>query len=260
MKNNNFSFKKGLLAAGIFLLGAAAITGCSKSLDTNYQEQNVPVAGLMSFNLTTDKTVGVSISGNSLTTYPLSFSNYTGDYQRIYTGSRSFEARDGYTGNILATTPYTFDSSHYYSAFVLGANGAYKSVIANDNFDSLSGTNGQAYIRYINAVPDSVNAATVKITANGTNVSNGTATYGTVSAFAAVAPGQVNIAISKNGVTKDRPLSLEQQKVYTILLLGVPGSNTADSMQVRYITNGTLSGTNTNGRTTTTNARSVSVN
>lgn len=258
MKNIHFSFTKSLLAAGILLLGTAALTGCSKSLDTNYPEQNVPVAGIMAFNLATDKNVGVSLSGNSLGN-PLSFSSYTGDYIRIYTGNRTFEARDGYSGNILASTPYTFDSSHYYSAFVLGANSSYKNVVVNDDFDSLSGSNGQAYVRYINAVPDSTNTAMVNITANGSTVSNAAAAYSAVSPFTAVAPGQVSIAINKNGVTKQRTLSLEQQKVYTVLLLGVPGSNSADSMQVRYITNGTLSGTNTNGRTTTTDGRSISV-
>lgn len=261
MKKTFFNLQKKLVAIGMVMLGVGTLVSCSKSLDNDYQQPDIPVAGLMAFNLATDRTVGVSLSGNSLSGNALAFSNYTGNYLRIYTGNRTFEARDAANGNIIASTPFSADSSRYYSGFVLGANGAYKNVVVNDNFDSLSGSNGQAYVRYINAVPDSTHTATVSISANGANLSSATANYGSVSDFKAVAPGSVTIAISKNGITKDRTFTLEQQKAYTVLLLGVPNSNTADSMQVRYITNGTLSGTtNANGRMVSNASSAVKIN
>ena len=41
-------------------------------------------------------------------------------------------------------------------------------------------------------------------------------------------------------INKDRTITLEQQKVYTVLLAGVPGSTGNDSLQIRFIENGTL--------------------
>jgi hypothetical protein len=260
MKNSIFLMKRNLLAFGLIGLFATVLTSCSKNFDDDYTQPNVPSAGFMAFNLATDKPVGVSLSGNSISGNALEFSSYTGNYLSIYTGTRTFEARDGFNGNIIASTPYTFDSSRYYSGFVLGANGAYKNVVVNDNFDSLSGNSGKAYVRYINAIPDSTHTATVAISANGSNISNATANYGSVSDFKEVAPGSINVAISKNGITKERTITLEQQKVYTVLLLGVPNSTTTDSMQVKFVTNGTLSNTSTNGRTAPTGGQSVRIN
>ena len=43
----------------------------------------IPSAGLMAFNLATDKdAVGISLSGNNLTNTPLSYTSFTGGYYR----------------------------------------------------------------------------------------------------------------------------------------------------------------------------------
>ncbi len=251
MKRVFFS-KIRVLSAGVALLALTGIVGCRKSDDVGSNPVvNTNVAGLMAFNLASDKVVGVSISGNNLTGFPLNYTSFTGAYLRIYPGTRTFESRDAYAGNVLATTSFAFDSAKYYSAFVVGAKGAYKNVVTEDNFDSLSATNGKAYLRYINAIPDSINSLHVTVSDAGTGVSNRTAAYGSVSDFIAVAPGQVNVTIG-NGSTvgKDRTITLQQQKAYTVLLLGVPGSTAGvDSVQIRFIENGTLDNAAPNGRT-----------
>jgi len=111
-----------------------------------------------------------------------------------------------------------------------------------DNLDSLSATAGQAYLRYINAIPDSANPA-VTITAGGTLISNNPADFGEVSAFAAVTPGQVTIAVADDGgISTNRTITLEANKVYTILLIGVKdATNQEKELQVKFITNGTIS-------------------
>src|SRR4051794_12811062 len=111
MKRSIFLLRRNLIAFGLIGLVAATLTSCNKNLDNDYTQPDVPVAGLMAFNLATDKPVGVSLSGNSISGNALDFSSYTGNYLRIYTGTRTFEARDGFNGNIIASTPYTFDSS-----------------------------------------------------------------------------------------------------------------------------------------------------
>lgn len=249
------------IAAGIAIVTLTGLVGCKKSLDVNDTPVNTNVAGLMAFNLATDKAVNVSLSGNYLTGFPLQYTSFTGSYLRIYPGTRTFESRDANTGNTLATSSFAFDSAKYYSAFVVGTNGAYKNVVVNDNYDSLSAINGQAYVRYINAIPDSVNNLNVNISVAGSSISNRMAEYGTVSDFVAVTPGQVNVAVNNgSSVSKDRTLTLQQQRAYTVLLLGVPGSaNSADSVQIRFIENGTLDNS-TDGQRTRSSSQNVNLN
>lgn len=244
MKKSVFSFRSIALALGATVLSATFLTACNKF--DNDENDNTPVAALMAFNLASDKpAVTVALSGSVLTNVPLAYTTYTGAYLNIFPGNRNFEAYDN-AGTPFATTPNTFEADKYYSAFVLGANGSYRNVVVHDDIDSLPNTS--AYVRYINAIPDSSAAVTVKLTANGSDVSHTTAAYGSVSEFKAVAGGSVAIDVS-NGSTidKDRTITVETGKVYTILLTGVPGSASAP-VDIKFVTNGALSGDNGAGR------------
>lgn len=227
----------GVLALGILL------AACTK-FDDDDNDSNTPVAGLMSFNLVPDKSaIGISLSGNLLTNSPLSYTNYTGTYQRVYSGSREIESFDADSDSSFAKNSFSFEPDKYYSLFVTGANGNYSNVVTRDNFDSLSSTGGKAYLRYINAIPDSTQP-TVTITANGTQVVNAPAAYTSVSEFAAADPGNVSIAVKNNAnIDASRTISVEQGKVYTLLFVGIPGAtDTSRSVQIKFIQNGTLDG------------------
>jgi hypothetical protein len=140
----------------------------------------------------------------------------------------------------LDSLNYTFEKDKYYSVFVVGAKGSYRNVVSADNFDSLSATSGNAYIRFVNGITDSVNTPNVTITA-GSNVSNENAAYAGVSQFKAVAPGQVSVAVKNgSGIDASRTITLEAKKVYTVLLTGVPGATDDTKVQIRFIQNGTL--------------------
>jgi len=236
MKSLVSSFRVKLLAAGVILVAVVLFTACNKS---NNDVPNTPAAGFMAFNLAPDKpSVGVSLSGSIVTSSPLGFNNYTGGYLAIYTGDRSVDAYDFNGGTTFASTPGSFQQDKYYSAFVIGANGTYRNVLVEDKFDSLSG-NG-AFIRYINAIPDSA-APVVAVSNNDGNVDNRTASFGTVSAFVPLAPGEVTVNINNGGtINKSRTFSVESRKVYTVLLAGRPNSSNSDSVQIRYIENGTI--------------------
>ncbi|AXY72881.1 DUF4397 domain-containing protein [Paraflavitalea soli] len=215
-------------------------TACLKDKDNG---PDIPAAGLMAFNLAPDQpALVVRLSGNSLTQAPLDYTSYTGVYQNIYTGSRPVEAFDYRNGSRLTSTNYTFEANKYYSLFVIGTDSAYKNIVSIDNFDSLTTTDGKAYVRYINAITDSVNNSTVTVTANGSNVVNDNAAYGTVSEFKAVTPGQISVAVkNNNGVNASRDITLEQKKIYTILLVGKPGAtDDKQKVQIRFIANGTV--------------------
>jgi hypothetical protein len=238
--------------------GSFILSSCHKDHDNN-GGVNIPVAGLMTFNLSPDQSnVGFAISGNNLTNAPLTYPNYNGNYQRIYTGQRTIDAYDYYTSSgTLASVPGNFDSARYYSVFLIGDSGHYRNVLVNDNFDSLSGTTGQAYIRYINAIPDSVTAPAITVTAGGTNVINDVPSFGTVSPFKAITPGDISIGLTSTaGIDTSRTITLEQRKVYTILLIGVPGSSTTPP-GIRYIANGLLDSAHTASTSAVAHATTV---
>lgn len=231
-----FSPTRIVAAIGVMLL-AGTFTSCLKNNDD--VNNNFPVAGLMAFNLSpTKQAVGFSLSGNTLPGGPLPYTSYSGVYLNIYPGTRSVESFDYYSGNTISSSSFLFDSSKYYSVFLVGANGNYSNVVVRDNFDSLSGASGQAYVRYINAIVDSSSAPNVTIG----GVVNETAAFKNVSEFKAVTPGQLSIQVSNGGtINASRTISVEQRKVYTILLAGYPGStNASDSVQIRFIANGEL--------------------
>jgi len=228
-------FRRALSVTSVFVISIMFIA-CNKK--DNNVNTNPAVSGLMAFNLATDKAVSITLSGNSITSLPLSFTSYTGNYLSIYSGPRLIQTFDYNSGNSIDSVTYNFEPQKYYSLFVIGSNGHYRNVIANDNFDSLS--TSQAYIRYVNGIADS-SSPTVIITANGDNVINNKASFASVSNFTAVTPGTVNIQVNNgSSINKSRTITLEQQKAYTVLLAGIPGSTGNDSLQIRYIENGTF--------------------
>ncbi len=240
---NFFSIRMRLLSAGLFVAAIVLLASCSKFDDDN-NNNNTPVAGLMAFNLSPDQgSVAVALSGNNLTNAPLAYTSYTGTYQRVFTGNREVESYDYSKDSSLAKVNFNFEADKYYSLFVAGANGVYKNILTHDNFDSLNSTTGKAYIRYINAIPDSTKP-TVTIAANGTDVINAPSGFSSVSDFAAANPGNVTVTVKNNSnIDANRSITLEEGSVYTVLLTGIPGAtDTTKAVQIKYILNGSLTG------------------
>ncbi len=233
----SFSFVRKLIVplSGVLVL-SILFTACKKN---DQPVSNTPVAGLMAYNLTIDKSaIGIRLNGSSLTNVPLGYSNYTGAYLPIYTGSRVVEAVDINGQTPLASDSQNFEADKYYSAFVVGSNGNYKNVIGEDMLDSLSVTTGEAYVRYINAIPDSSSPA-VTVT-SGATVMDNNAAYSSISAFLKVPVGDAMFSVSNgNNITANRTITLESNKIYTVLLVGQPGSTDPDkTVQIKYIVNG----------------------
>ncbi|MEO5996648.1 MAG: DUF4397 domain-containing protein [Chitinophagaceae bacterium] len=236
MKRNILSIRPFLVATSVLLATAILFSACKKNLDGG---QNSPVAGLMAFNLAPDKsTVGISLSGNQLVSTPLAYTNYTGGYLNIYPGDRSIKSFNYMQDSSLATSSFNFEPNKYYSLFLVGNNGTYQNVVAWDDLDSLSSTSGKAYVRYINAIPDS-SAPTVTITANGSNVVSNPVKFATVSAFTPVTPGEINVSVvNTNETAANRTITLEGGKAYTLLLVGVAGAtDSTKSVQIKFIKN-----------------------
>ncbi len=229
----------------LVLAVAAAAMLFTSCLKNNYSPNATPVAGLMAFNLAPDQTgVFVTVSGNSITQAPLAYASFTGAYLDIYPGDRTVQSYSAATSASLASTPYNFEQGKYYSLFVVGNSSNYSNIITNDNLDSLVAVSGSGYIRYINAITDTVNHAQITISAGGNNVVSESAAFGAVNAFKPVMAGGVSIDV-KSGAAIDssRTITVEQNKVYTVLLTGVPGAtDDTRKVQIRYIVNGVLTG------------------
>ncbi len=226
-----------LLTVTSIVLSGVLFVGCNKDNDDPIE---TPVAGLMAANLATDKqSIGIALSGNAISNSPLTFTSFTGGYLPIYAGARNVEAYDFYTGVAFTSDNQSFEIDKYYSLFVVGANDNYRNLVVEDDFESLSSSSGMAYIRYVNAIPDSAQT-TVTIEANGSNAVNENAAFASVSNFVEVSPGSVTIDASNGGsVDASRTITVEAGKVYTVLLVGDPMSATA-TVEIRYIENGTL--------------------
>lgn len=224
---------------GIFLM-ALIFSACKKTESNN---QVFPVAGLVAINLVPDvEAVGVAVSGNNFTTVPLYYSNYTGGYRAVYTGQRNLETYNFNTRQSMAVTNQLFKDSSYYTLFVIGTQGNYKNVVVEDKLDSLPANTGESFVRFVNAITDSTTTPNVKIASGGTVLYNGVAPFGYVSNFKAVMPGDVMIeATNESIIAKDRTISVEKGKIYTVLLSGDPSaSDTAKAVSIKFIVNGSV--------------------
>lgn len=237
-----FSFmQRNIIPLTAFFLITFLFSACKKNVDTGTQP---PVAGFMAVNLVPDKdAVGVALSNNNFTNTPLNYTNYTGGYSAVYIGNRDVVSYDFYSGTQLASKNQLFEDSSYYSLFVVGANNKYSNVIVKDNLDSLPSGTGEAYIRYVNAIPDSTIQPLVTISSNGAELFNGNAAFTTVSSFKGIAPGDISINVdnSDSSVNASRNITVEGGKIYTILLFGIPGAtDTTKAVQIKFIQNGTI--------------------
>ena len=237
MKNVVFSFRRTFAIAGAIVLLTGLLAACKK---TDGVATRIPAAGLMAFNLAPDKDgIGIALSGNLLNNTPLYYTSFNGHYQNVYTGTREIEVFD-FSDSVFSRTTFNFEDNEYYSMFVTGHNGAYSTITVKDDIDS-SASSEKAYVRYINAIPDS-SSPVVSITSGGSEVSNGSATFNSVSPFVAVDGGDVKITVSNGtNISADRTIALQKGSVYTALLVGVPGAtDEGKKVQIKYVLNGSV--------------------
>ncbi len=219
------------------LCGALVLSACKKN---DPEVINTPAAGLMAFNLAADKSaIGFTLSGNQLGNQPLGYSNFTGVYLPIFVGNREVRSFDYNTGSTLAISNGSFADSMYYSLFLLGANGVYRNLLVNDQLETLDFETGKAWVRYINAIPDSSAIPMVTI---GESAVSAPAPFATVSDFKLVNAGAVNTGINNSGnISATRTITLEANKIYTVLFSGMPGQTDPNqAVQIRFVQNGTV--------------------
>lgn len=228
-----------LLAAGL-LLSVLVMSSCKKD-PVNVPLQ--PVAGFMAFNLAADKpNVGFAISGTNLTNTAIGFTGYTGAYVSIYTGNREVQAYDFSSGTTISSQSADFRDSSYNSGFLLGNNGVYRTIVVEDKLIPLTATTGKAWVRYVNAIADTLASPIVTVSSNGDNTINEPASFARVSEFQLVNAGPITIDVTDGAaISTIRTITVEENKIYTLLLVGVPNeTDPTKIVQVKYIQNGQL--------------------
>lgn len=238
MKKDNFSFSKAMFIAVAAIGLSAFISSCTKGLDNGRNDN--PAAGLMVLNLAPDQNaVGVALSGGLVTNMPLGFTSFNGTYQSVYTGQREIAVYDYSTDSVIIKSNFEFQDKEKYSLFVTGNKGVYSTVVVKDEVDSTASAE-KAYLRFINAVPDSADPV-VTITAGDNKVFDAASAFNTVSAFSAVNEGDVTVSISGVNINASRTISLQKGGVYTALVIGDPAkTDTTSKIQIRYIQNGVV--------------------
>ncbi|HEV7779669.1 MAG TPA: DUF4397 domain-containing protein [Chitinophagaceae bacterium] len=240
MKKSNLFFDWKTWAAIAIVSSAVLFTSCNKDDDDT---NDTSLAGVMAFNLVPEgKSVGFVSGSRFITSNPMAFNSYTGTYLGVFPGSQTIGAVNFAGGGTLTSQTFNFETDKYYSIFLVGEDPAYEQVIVEDKLAPLA-TTTQAFVRYINAIPDA-SGPTVTVAVNGTNVINEPAVFKAVSEFTAIDPGAVTITVANGGtISATRTITLEKQKVYTILLSGKPGATGDFAVQIRYIENGSVDGT-----------------
>jgi hypothetical protein len=237
MKKIFFSFRSIATTVTTVALLSVLVVACNKNDSVSTP---IPAAGVMVFNLAPDKDgIGIALSGNLLNSSPLGYTSYNGIYQNIYTGTRKIEAFD-LRDSIFSSSTFNFENNVQYSLFVTGNEGVYKNITVKDEIDS-NATAEKAYVRYINAIPDS-SSPVVTITSGGTKVTDAPAAFNSVLPFTAVEGGDVTISVNNGStISTERTIALEKGKVYTALIIGVPGeTDDLKKVQIRYVENGSI--------------------
>jgi hypothetical protein len=228
-----------ILTGIVFFAGIIVLSSCTKKHDST---PAAPVASVMAFNLASDKpAVGFSLSGKELTSAPMAYASFTGSYIGTAPGDKMVEAFDYNTSNgIFASTTASLKADNFYSVFLVGKGAHYQNIVVNDNIDSLSASSGLAYVRYLHAIPDSVAALNVMVSNTAGTIFTDSSPFPTLSAFKGVTPGNITVNITNaNGISVTKTITVEQKKVYTVLLVGIQNSS-ATPLQINAITNGTL--------------------
>lgn len=218
-----------------FLLSAFAIGSLASCQKEGSDYPDIPASGLMAYNLAPD----LPAVGFSIGTVPISgvlgYTAHMAGYVPVEAGNRQVGAFDANGGAAIASQTAAFLENAQYSTFLIGHNGQYRTVLALDNNGTTSRVSGKAWIRYINAVVG--NTATADVNIAGQTEA---ASYGAVSDFRQVDPGSVTVKISTDNFETSRTILLEQNKLYTVMFVGMPGATDPQlALQARFAVSGT---------------------
>ncbi len=204
-----------------FLFSAIAIGSLASCQKENIDYPSIPAARLMAYNLAPDLPAVAFSVGTTPISDMLAYTGHTVNYVPVEAGSRQVGVLNLNNGTTVTSQTATFSDNLRYSAFLIGSKGNYQMVLAPDNAGAIARSTGNAWVRYINAVVDNP-SGTADITISGQTEA---AAFGALSEFMAVTPGTTTVEIrSIDNFETSKTISLEPNKLYTVMFVGVSGA------------------------------------
>lgn len=240
MKIRSLYLRKIFIPVLFVAMSAILFISCKK----NRVEEPQPAAGLMVYNLIPDLPgVGFAIDGINFLPPPVTYGGYSGPYRAVFPGNRNLETYDIRNSNTLAASPVSLRDSGFYSLFAMGANESYRNVFVEDNLQSIPSGTGNAFVRFVNGIPDS-SESNVLVYSGADEVVNTSMKYSNVTGFQPVTPGDVsvNVVSADHLIDASRTVSLKKDGIYTFLLMGIPTAvDTAQEVKITYVQNALVS-------------------
>ncbi len=199
----------------VFAIGF--FSSCAKE---NPGYADIPSARLMAYNLAPDVPEVAFTVGTVPISDALAFTEQTINYVPVEAGDRQIGAYNTNGGVALASQTAAFTNNAAYSAFLIGSNGAYRTVVSLDNNGTTNRSASSAWVRYVHAISGSNNPADINVASQIVQ-----ADYGAVSDYQSVAPGTATVTIRSGDVFEtSKTINFEQGKLYTIMFIGKAGS------------------------------------
>lgn len=219
-----------------FLLSAFAIGSLASCQKENTDYPEIPHASVMAYNLASDRSAVAFNVGNVPISGALAFGAHTGNYVPVVTGNQQVGAFDVNGNAPMVSQSASLAENAKYSAFLVGSNGNYSTVVTLDNNGNGRLSSGTAWVRYVHAVSGSSSNAMVTIGGESEE-----AAFGTVSEFVPVGAGSSTVKIaSLNNFETSRTMDFEINKLYTIMFVGdARSTNPQLAPQANIMVNGT---------------------
>lgn len=136
------------------------------------------------------------------------------------------------TSKLLSTTKSTLEYEKYYLAMVIGQAGRARILVTENRTDNPQA--GKARIRFINVSPDS---CSVDVMGNSSTIFP-MINYKEVTSYVEVNAGTFNVAAKRNSegdvLTEDN-FDLEEQRNYTLLLIGSKDGQDEEALKLKLI-------------------------
>jgi len=213
------------------------LSSCLKDHNNNY---NPPVAYLSFVQASTDEPpLKFFLNSDLVNTWaPLQYGDHI-DYFRAYTGLRTANFDNAYTGGQLLSDTMTLRQNVYYSLFLANTAAHPQALLLTDTLNQPA--SGSASVRFVNLSPDAGAVDLQAKAANTTTVAN--KSFLGHSGFITVTAGgsynlQVNTAGTSTALASLANVNLSAGGVYTIWLFGLKNSTTAaDNLAIGVMTN-----------------------
>jgi hypothetical protein len=210
-------------------------SSCKK--DYNNYNYNPPVGALSVIQASPDEApLNFYLNSNLVNFQPLQFGDFT-YYVRAFTGTRTANFDNAYTGGQLHSDTIHINQNQYYSLFLVNTNARPQYLYLTDTLKQPAADN--ANIRFLNLSPD---AGNVDFTVQNATASVNNKNFEGYSGFLALTAGNYSLQVTQTGtgavLATLSGVNFEGGGIYTIWLQGLKAGTTAtDHLSINMMPN-----------------------